>query len=313
MSIRRKRLQNRISESRWTVAATSIMALSVWVIVCINDPLAIVPLLCMLFSTFLMMELNNTNALIRIFSRMVSCSYMALTTMATFLFVSMRAASVALCIVGSYICLFRCYQDRRSQGWVFYAFLCLGLSSIVWVQVLYYVPVVWILMHTRLQATSFRNYVSSIFGLILPNLVALGVILYQGEWQTVSRHFGELFAFGSIANYWLLSVNQFITGAWILLCALIGTVHYLHKRHSDSIRTRMLYSFFIQMNTLSIIFLCLQPQHFDALLGIIIASTAPLIAHFFALTNTKFTNFTFKFLALGTIAITVFNLLSYLR
>ncbi|MBF1445641.1 MAG: hypothetical protein HXN53_07700, partial [Prevotella nigrescens] len=78
-------------------------------------------------------------------------------------------------------------------------------------------------------------------------------------------------------------------------------------------RTRMLYSFFIQMNTLSIIFLCLQPQHFDALLGIIIASTAPLIAHFFALTNTKFTNFTFKFLALGTIAITVFNLLSYLR
>jgi putative membrane protein len=168
-------------------------------------------------------------------------------------------------------------------------------------------------MHTRLQATSFRNYVSSIFGLILPNLVALGIILYQGEWQTVSRHFGELFAFGSIANYWLLSANQFITGAWILLCALIGTVHYLHKRHSDSIRTRMLYSFFIQMNTLSIIFLCLQPQHFDALLGIIIASTAPLIAHFFALTNTKFTNFTFKFLALGTIAITVFNLLSYLR
>ncbi|MBF1445216.1 MAG: hypothetical protein HXN53_05535, partial [Prevotella nigrescens] len=127
MSIRRKRLQNRISESRWTVAATTIMALSVWVIVCINDSLAIVPLLCMLFSTFLMMELNNTNALIRIFSRMVSCCYMALTTMATFLFVSMRAASVALCIVGSYTCLFRCYQDRRSQGWVFYAFLCLGL------------------------------------------------------------------------------------------------------------------------------------------------------------------------------------------
>ena len=313
MSIRRKRLQNRISESRWTVAATSIMALSVWGIVCINDSLAIVPLLCMLFSTFLMMELNNTNALIRIFSRMVSCSYMALTTMATFLFVSMRAASVALCIVGSYICLFRCYQDRRSQGWVFYAFLCLGLSSIVWVQVLYYVPIVWILMHTRLQATSFRNYVSSIFGLILPNLMALGVILYQGEWHTLTRHFGELSALGSIANYGLLSANQFITGAWILLCALIGTVHYLHKRHSDSIRTRMLYSFFIQMNTLSIIFLCLQPQHFDALLGIIIASTAPLIAHFFALTNTKFTNFTFKFLALGTIAITVFNLLSYLR
>ena len=112
MSIRRKRLQNRISESRWTVVATSIMALSVWVIVCINDSLAIVPLLCMLFSTFLMMELNNTNALIRIFSRMVSCSYMALTTMATFLFVSMRAASVVLTLV----CFVVIKTDGRKGG-----------------------------------------------------------------------------------------------------------------------------------------------------------------------------------------------------
>ena len=233
--------------------------------------------------------------------------------MATFQFVSIRAASVALCIVGSYICLFRCYQDKYSQGWVFYGFLCLGLSSIVWVQTLYYVPIIWILMRTRLQATSVRNYISSIFGLLLPNIVALSVVLYQSEWQVVVRHFGELLTFGSFANYWLLSINQILTGVWIILCAIIGTVHYLRKRRSDSIRTRMLYSFFVQINILSILFLCLQPQHFDAILGIIIASTSPLIAHFFALTNTKFTNFTFKILTLATLAITVFNFLSYLR
>ena len=254
MNIRRKLLQNRISESRWAPAVMSFFSISVWTMVCINDTFAIVPLLCMLFSTFLMMELNNTNALIRIFSRMVSCCYMALTTMATFQFVSIRAASVALCIVGSYICLFRCYQDKYSQGWVFYGFLCLGLSSIVWVQTLYYVPIVWILMRTRLQATSVRNYISSIFGILLPNIVALSVVLYQSEWQVVVRHFGELLTFGSFANYWLLSINQILTGVWIMLCAIIGTVHYLRKRRSDSIRTRMLYSFFVQINILSILF-----------------------------------------------------------
>ena len=254
MNIRRKLLQNRISESRWAPAVMSFFSISVWTMVCINDTFAIVPLLCMLFSTFLMMELNNTNALIRIFSRMVSCCYMALTTMATFQFVSIRAASVALCIVGSYICLFRCYQDKYSQGWVFYGFLCLGLSSIVWVQTLYYVPIIWILMRTRLQATSVRNYISSIFGLLLPNIVALSVVLYQSEWQVVVRHFGELLTFGSFANYWLLSINQILTGVWIMLCAIIGTVHYLRKRRSDSILTRMLYSLFVQINILSILF-----------------------------------------------------------
>ena len=224
----------------------------------------------MLFSTFLMMELNNSNALIRIYSRMVSCCYMLLTTMATFQFVSMRAASVVLCMVGFYTCIFRCYQDQRSPGWVFYAFLCMGFSSIVWVQTLYFVPIVWVL------------------------------------------HFNELTNFGSLANYWLLSVNQIVTASWVILCAIIGTVHYIRKKSADSIRNRMLYSFFINLNTVSIIFLCLQPQHFDALLGTVIASTSPLIGHFFALTHTKITNFTFKFLALGTFVITLYNLFPYL-
>ena len=90
----------------------------------------------------------------------------------------------------------------------------------------------------------FATIFSSIFGILLPNIVALSVVLYQSEWQVVVRHFGELLTFGSFANYWLLSINQILTGVWIMLCAIIGTVHYLRKRRSDSIRTRMLYSFF---------------------------------------------------------------------
>ena len=308
----RKQLQNTIAESRWTLTVVSVLTTSVWAVVCLNNLSVIAPFLCMLFSTFLMMELNNSNALIRIYSRMVSCCYMLLTTMATFQFVSMRAASVVLCMVGFYTCIFRCYQDQRSPGWVFYAFLCMGFSSIVWVQTLYFVPIVWVLLATKLLAPSVRNYVSSLFGLLLPNIVAFGILLYRGEWQLAVQHFNELINFGSLANYWLLSVNQIVTAAWVILCAIIGTVHYIRKKSADSIRNRMLYSFFINLNTVSIIFLCLQPQHFDALLGTVIASTSPLIGHFFALTHTKITNFTFKFLALGTFVITLYNLFPYL-
>lgn len=308
-----KYIQNTIAESRWTLSVVSILSTAVWATVCINDSLAIVPFVCMLFSTFLMMELNNSNVLIRIFSRMVSCCYMSLTTMATFQFLSLLAASVVLCMVGFYTCIFRCYQDKRSPGWVFYAFLCLGFSSIVWVQALYFVPVVWVLFARKLLAASLRNYVSSLFGLLLPNLVALGILIYNGEWHWALRHLGELTNFGSLANYWLLSINQIITAAWVILCAIIGTVHYMRKKSSDSIRNRMLYGFFIHINNLSILFLCLQPQHFDALLGMVIASTSPLIAHFIALTRTKLTNITFKFLVLGTFAITLYNLFSNLR
>ena len=91
MNIRRKLLQNRISESRWAPAVMSFFSISVWTMVCINDTFAIVPLLCMLFSTFLMMELNNTNALIRIFSRMVSLLLYGAHYYGNFQFVSIKS------------------------------------------------------------------------------------------------------------------------------------------------------------------------------------------------------------------------------
>lgn len=156
------------------------IAVAVWAVVGYFDHAAILPLLCLVFSTYLMMELNNSNALIRIYSRMISCSFLVLTTMATFQFTSIRAAIVILCTVGYYIIAFRCYQDTQSQGWTFYAFLCVGLSSVVWVQTLLFVPMLWIIMRTNLLALSLRSFVSSIFGLVFPNLF-LGATTSSGR------------------------------------------------------------------------------------------------------------------------------------
>ena len=90
----------------------------------------------------------------------------------------------------------------------------------------------------------FATYISSIFGLLLPNIVALSVVLYQSEWQVVVRHFGELLTFGNFANYWLLSINQILTGVWIMLCAIIGTVHYLRKRRFRLVYVRVCFTAF---------------------------------------------------------------------
>ena len=73
--MQQKRIQNRIAESRWTQAYVVSAAALVWVIAGIYNPSVIVPGICLLLSTYLMMELNNANALIRIYSRMVSCSF----------------------------------------------------------------------------------------------------------------------------------------------------------------------------------------------------------------------------------------------
>ena len=67
--MQKKRFQNRIAESRWTTTFVLPIFSLVWVIAIYNNAEVLLPALCMLFSTFLMMSLNNNNGLIRIYKK----------------------------------------------------------------------------------------------------------------------------------------------------------------------------------------------------------------------------------------------------
>ena len=49
---------------------------------------------------------------------------------------------------------------------------------------------------------------------------------------------------------------------------------------------------FITVDIATVVFIIMQPQHFDILIRIAIVNTSPLIGHFISLTNTKLTNIT---------------------
>ena len=114
-------------------------------------------------------------------------------------------------------------------------------------------------------------------------------------------------------NFKLLSFSQVLILSLVLVCAIIGIVHFMNQKRNDNIRTRLFYQVFITIDLVTIGFLLLQPQHYDALLSVMIVATAPLIAHFFALTRTKITNWMFLILSYSAIIITLFNLWNLLH
>ncbi|MDD7273124.1 MAG: hypothetical protein SOZ07_04050 [Prevotella sp.] len=310
--MQRKRLQNKIAESRWLLAFVVPPMFALWAFMAYFDHSILLPTFCLLFSNYLMMELNNANALIRIYSRMVSATFLILSSIAIFQFSSLALSIVTLCCIGYYTCLFRCYQDPNSQGWVFYAFLCVGLSSIVWVQALYFVPFLWIFLRTNLLAFNFKSWVSSLLGLLVPYVFYTAYLVYRQSFDRLIAHFTRLGEFSGLADYTCLSVAQLLYFSFIFLCAFIGTTHFLRQQRNDSIRTRLFYGVFMTINTLAIIFLILQPQHFIPLIGVITVSTSPLIAHFFALTHTRGTNIVFKIITLSALALLAYNLWIFL-
>lgn len=302
-----KRFQNNIASSRWSLPLTALAVMAIWILAALRTDSLWLSFAAMVASSYLMVELNNANALIRIYSRMVSCSFMTLTTITMYEFASWEPAAVTLCMAGFYTFAFRCYQDGKAPGLIFYAFVCLSLASLAWVQVFFFLPLLWIVMAVNLMAMSARTFSASLLGIILPYWFYAAWCAATGNMQLFVDHFTAIAEFHRIADISNITIPQAASVVFIFILALIGMVHFLHTSYNDKIRTRMLYEIFITIDIAAFLFLVLQPQHLQPLLGIIIVNTAPLIGHFVALTHTKFTNITFIVALVLAVALFIYN------
>ena len=306
--MQRKRIQNHVAESRLTLPAAVAYATAVWFLFGLVRLQLWPQFACFVATTYLMAVLNNNNALIRIFSRLDACSFAVLTCTACFLFPSMQGAILTLCYVVFYLLLFRTYQDKLSMGWTYYAFLCIGLSSLAYVHVLFLIPVFWLFMLFQLTSFSWRTMGASVLGVITPYWLLLPLAVYKHQIGQYVTHFSQLSVVQPIADYSQLSVNQILLWGFVTLLAFTGIIHFWRNSSGDRIRIRQLYSIFTAMVFVVSLLFALQPQHYDVLLRLLIINTAPLIAHFLALTYTRYTNYAFYAICAAVLLLTMLNL-----
>jgi len=303
-----KRLQNTDAEGRFTLIFTCIYALIVTLPQTINIENMWIQLILLAVSTLLMMEFNNANALIRIYSRMVSCSFLALSVIDSTLLSSIKGGAFQLFFILFLLFLFRAYQDKKAHGYIYYAFLSLSISSLCFVQVLFIVPFLWVLLFTNVLAGSIKNLSASILGLLTPYWLALGYSLYSNNIDPLFNHFSVLSQFEEPFNMALLSNNSLLILSFLSLLSLTGIIHFLRNSFLDKIKTRMIYEALIALNIIIFVFIVLQPQHYSYLIRLFIITVSPLIAHFVALTRTKITNIAFIVFSLITLIITIYSL-----
>lgn len=303
-----KRFQNVVAESRFTFPFFALLTIAVCVKSGMVEQRLWVQTACLALSTYLMIELNNVNQLLRIYSRMVSASFLLLTSVSCFLYPDLLVSIITLCTAALYVSLFHCYQLRMSAGWVYYGFLCVGLASLVFVQYLYFVPFIWAVMIFNLRTMRARSFSASLLGILTPYWFASIYLLYMGQYEWIPQHFMELAVYGPICDYTILNEHQLVTFAFIGLLALTGIIHYLRNGYADKIRTRMYFQIFVVMDIAALVFIVLQPQHYNLLLAFIIVNTSPLIAHFITLTHTWITNIVFYLILLLAFAIIAYHL-----
>ena len=303
-----KRFQNTVTESKLMLPLSAIVVgASCYMAGLVSEGLWI-QAVCLLVSSILFLELNNINQLLRVVSQSTPSLFLLLVSSSIFIFPQLETGIIQLCMIALYFMLFHCSQHHESPGWVFYGFFCLGLASMVFVQVMYFVPLLWILMGTCLRALNSKTFFASLMGIITPYWIASPLILYFFGIEKVLGHFHALGEFHQLGDYSMIGEHEWVGIGWTAFLALVGIIHYARRGYQDKIRTRLLHEIFIVMDLATILFLALQPQHYIILLSIMIVNTSPLIAHYLTLTHTWLTNISFHIIILITLLIIAYHI-----
>jgi hypothetical protein len=304
----KKYAQNRIAESGLTLPCVALFSLLVWILQGLIANAWWPQLACIVASGYLMVELSNAHALIRVRSRMATSVFLVLSSTAGFLFGSLSGGIVQVCFIAMLILLFRTYQDSEAPGLTFYAFLCIGVASLFFVHILFYMPILWLVMLTQLQSLKWRSWAASLIGVATPYWFASLWVAYQQDVSLIADHFSPLTQFALHPDYSIFSACHVAVFFFSVILLGMGVVHFWNKSYEDKIRIRQLYGALLGLALFSIAFLVLQPQHYDVLMRIIIVCASPYVAHLLTLTHTRITNIMFWTVVTMALLLTIASL-----
>lgn len=303
-----KRLQNKIAESGLALPVAVLYGFVIWLFSGLLIKNWWPQLICYAATIYLLAELSNGNTLLRIRSRIVSCSFIALSCMASMLFGSLTGGISQFFFVATILLLFTTYQNGQAVGRVFYAFVFWGGASMMHVQALWLLPVIWGLMLFQLQSFNWRTWMASIIGLLTPYWFLSLYFIYAQDFTPLTEHISGLWAVGTPFDYSSVSIGQFAIYLLTLALMLTGIIHFWHRSYEDKIRIRLLYGFFTYLGLLALLIVAVLPQYFDPFIRLAFICTSPLVGHFVALTYTRITNIAFIVITIVILLITVLNL-----
>ena len=279
-------------------------------------------LLCLL-TTYVVMETNAQQHIIRIRTRMMSCVWLVLTACLPFMHPLGKPLVAAALLSVSYMLLFRCYQRHHPQTIVFHAFLMLGIGSFFAPVMLLMAVPYFLYIAIFLRSLTRKAFWAGVLGLVVPfwcycvwclvtdgmqslidhipsaiyHLPSTIALLSPEFWE---EHFSPLIGEGSEARLFSASL--------IFLFSIVSIVHYLRTNYDDKIRVRMILYIYMSQTIMMMIFLLLQPEHYETALALLVASASPLIAHYLSLGSSILSNIFFVLSLLLTAGMAAINL-----
>lgn len=302
--------QKTLAQGRFTFAVVALIALVAWAVL----PPAwswwlLAGFVACAVCVYLLAELSITFVLLRINSRMISSTLALLLASAVMLHELQTVHLILLCSVIAYFPLFGSYQRPRGSVLSYVTFLLIGLSSLVFPQLLFFVPVCWI-SQIILRSMSARTWVASLLGIITPYCFLFTYAYCTDQMPLFTDRFVEMMRI-ELPDFSSLSLQYIVVAALSLIHFLVGMVDFLRNKHFDKTRTRYHYYIVLLHGSIAFVWFLLQPQYALFILPICLTNAAIMSGHFTAQSYGKVQNIITIILAVLTLGACVLPLLTF--
>ncbi len=292
----------------FTLPVMSLLTILLWMLPDFSDWKLWAGLGMTLLTAYSVMELNNRHALLRVRSRLMSVSYLTLMLACPVLHTWDVGMVPPLCYVVGYLLLFASYQKLRGEGYVFHAFLLVGIASLVFPPMLVLLAAFYISMIFQLQSFTWRTFMAGLFGLLVPYWFYAAYAVWQNHLDTAFLYLLDWFH-PALPDYSQLCLPQLVTAGFLIALVVISLVHFFHTAYDDKIRTRMLFYVLFTQEVCLLVGMVMLPSHFETQLRLFAVNSAAFIAHYYAFGRGRFFDLWFNLSVLLFIALGTFNYL----
>ncbi|MDR1920039.1 MAG: hypothetical protein LBQ65_10395 [Tannerellaceae bacterium] len=209
------------------------------------------------------------------------------------------------CLILAFYQLLTSYHDSGAIRKTFNAALFIGVGSLFWIHILWFMPVFWWGMH-NFKALSLRMFLASLTGVCTVYWFLLGWCMWQDDFTPFGLSFGGLLNAG-LPDFSQADWISWLHVGYTAFLALIAIVYILLHEQDDTLRTRQFLNFLIVFCVASSALFLLYEQPSDEFLDVACMPIAILLGHFFTVKKGKRKSRLYYFL------ISLFLLLSLMR
>ena len=220
--------------------------------------------------------------------------FFALLTSSNVDFFPLRSSSIGVfCLILALYQLFISYHDPEATDRAYNASLILGVGSLLWVHLLWFMPLFWIGMY-NFRTLNIRTFVASMFGIMTVYWFMFGWCFMENDFRPFTIPSTSLFKI-SLFSFMQTSVVDWIRIVLVSILTLVSSVNILTHEYEDNLRTRQFLFFLIMMALFSFGLFLLYEQSSEEFLEIACVPASILIAHFFTVNRGKYLFWLFQF------------------